>query len=68
MKAEINKPLTESQIELLKYISNRFSEQIYEGTWIFPDGETERCDMGYAWAWFDECLLKELGINEYDLE
>lgn len=67
-KTDMNKPLTESQIELLKYIHDRFSEQIYDGTWIFPDGKTERCDMGYAWNWFYECLLKELGIDENDLE
>lgn len=60
--------MSKEQIALLKYISNRFSEQQYEGTWVFPDGKTERCDIGFVRDWFYECLLKELGVNELDLK
>lgn len=60
--------MSKEQIALLKYISNRFEEQQYEGTWVFPDGKTERWDMGFVCAWFYECLLKELGVDESDLK
>lgn len=53
--------------EIVDYINQRFnSDEHGESYWIMPNKQRITVDVGYAYEWWNDCMLVELA-EKYEL-